>query len=83
MLHPTTPNLKRLSENSMEFMHDVENFNDFSINQLCQLPNGMVLNKFITLLDKEIRKLYMFYNNVERELYIQINSRLHYRKNYE
>jgi len=75
MLPPTTPNNKTL-----DFM---DNFTDFNLMQLCQLPNGIILNKFITILDKEIRKIYLFYNNIERELYILINTRLHFRKNYE
>jgi hypothetical protein len=42
-----------------------------------------ILNNFIKLLDQEIKKIYIFFMNKERELYISINSHLHIRQTYE
>lgn len=42
-----------------------------------------VLNEFFKGLDKEIKKIYLFFVNKERDLYVQINSHLHIRQQYE
>ena len=41
-----------------------------------------VIKNFKEQLDKELKKFYIFFINQERELYLQINKRLHYRSNY-
>jgi len=41
-----------------------------------------VINSFKLHLDKELKKFYLFFINQERELYLQINTRLHYRGSY-
>jgi hypothetical protein len=42
-----------------------------------------ILKHFIKLMDKEIKKIYLFFVNRERELYVQINSHLHIRQTYD
>ena len=39
--------------------------------------------KFVKLLDSEIKKIYLFFVNKERELYVSINSHLHIRQTFE
>ena len=41
-----------------------------------------VIHSFKLHLDKELKKFYLFFINQERELYLQINTRLHYRGAY-
>ena len=41
-----------------------------------------VINSFKIQLDKQLKKFYLFFINQERELYLQINTRLHYRGAY-
>ena len=41
-----------------------------------------IINNFKEQLDKELKKFYIFFINQERELYLGINKRLHYRNNY-
>ncbi len=41
-----------------------------------------IINHFKEQLDKELKKFYIFFINQERDLYLGINKRLHYRNNY-
>jgi SPX domain protein involved in polyphosphate accumulation len=41
-----------------------------------------IINNFKEQLDKELKKFCVFFINQERELYLGINKRLHYRNNY-
>jgi SPX domain protein involved in polyphosphate accumulation len=41
------------------------------------------VKKFLAMLDSEIKKIYIFFMNKERELYVSINSHLHIRQTYE
>ena len=47
-----------------------------------QMNKAELISSFTSKLDKELKKVYMFFVQNERELYIQINSRLHLRKGY-
>ena len=47
-----------------------------------QMNKNELISSFTSKLDKELKKVYMFFVQNERELYIQINSRLHLRKGY-
>ena len=47
-----------------------------------QMNKSKLISSFTSKLDKELKKVYMFFVQNERELYIQINSRLHLRKGY-
>lgn len=38
---------------------------------------------FVDLLDKEIKKVYLGYTEFEKKIYVKINSRLHMRDSYE
>lgn len=38
---------------------------------------------FIDMLDKEIKKLYLYFIEIEKKLYVKINSHLHIRDSYE
>lgn len=40
-------------------------------------------NEFIKLMDSEIKKIYLFFVNRERELYVSINSHLHIRQTFD
>jgi len=62
----------RLSEN-LEIEDQYEN----------RLASTEFLSEFFDQLDKEIKKIYLFYQNLERELYIQINTHLHKRIKYK
>ena len=42
-----------------------------------------IINEFTSLLDKEIKKIYICYIQNERKLYLQINSHLHMRSTYD
>jgi len=42
-----------------------------------------VLKEFLLYFEGEIRKIYIFYTNWERELYVMINSHLYLRKSYK
>ena len=42
-----------------------------------KLNKPALLKQFIDLLDKELKKVYMFFVSTERDLYVQINQRLH------
>lgn len=44
--------------------------------------HSMFLKNFLNNVDQEIRKVYLFYSSIEREIYLQINTLLHRRKNY-
>lgn len=44
--------------------------------------HSMFLKNFLNNIDQEIRKVYLFYSTIEREIYLQINTLLHRRKNY-
>ena len=46
------------------------------------LSKGELISQFNTLLDKELKKVYIFYVAKERELYIGMNMRLHGKDNY-
>ena len=46
------------------------------------LSKGELISQFNTLLDKELKKVYIFYVAKERELYIAMNMRLHSKDNY-
>ena len=46
------------------------------------LSKGELISQFNTLLDKELKKVYIFYVAKERELYIEMNMRLHSKDNY-
>lgn len=41
------------------------------------------VDSFTTLLDKEIKKVYIMFIDIEKKLYIMINSHLHIRDSYE
>jgi SPX domain protein involved in polyphosphate accumulation len=41
------------------------------------------VKKFLFKLDQEIKRIYIFFMNKERELYVSINSHLHIRESYE
>lgn len=75
---------------------DYQALSDFIKEQSSLIKNGpspsdsqtQALNKteliqvFTNEVDKELKKVYVFYLNRERELYKSINTRLHYQKNY-
>ena len=42
-----------------------------------------LIRTFINMLNKEIKKVYLFYVQQEREIYIMINSHLHIRNTYD
>lgn len=42
-----------------------------------------VLKEFLSYFEAEIRKIYIFYTNWERELYVMINSHLYLRRSYK
>ena len=42
-----------------------------------KLNKPALLKQFIDLLDKELKKVYMFFVSTERDLYVQITQRLH------
>jgi MFS family permease len=63
--------------------NDSLTFNKSKLDLLYKHVNGSILKNFVDKLDSEIKKVYLFYSNIERELYLQINSRLHRRVNYE
>ena len=44
---------------------------------------GEYLNEFLQALNKEIKKVYLFYVSIERELYLQINTILHHLSSYQ
>jgi hypothetical protein len=46
------------------------------------LKNEELSKKFDELLEEELKKIYRFFVTQERELYLQINTRLHVRKRY-
>jgi SPX domain protein involved in polyphosphate accumulation len=41
------------------------------------------VKKFLFKLDQEVKRIYIFFMNKERELYVSINSHLHLRQSYE
>lgn len=45
-------------------------------------PLKEIMKAFSTLLDAELKKVYIFFVQTERELYVQINSHLHIRSSY-
>lgn len=47
-----------------------------------QSPQNEIEKQFTKLLDDELKKVYIFFVQTERELYVQINSHLHVRTNY-
>lgn len=51
-------------------------------NQPAQMNKTELVKNFVGLMDKELKKVYMFFVQNERELYIEINSRLHLRRGY-
>ena len=51
-------------------------------NQPTQMNKTELVKTFVGMLDKELKKVYMFFVQNERELYIEINSRLHLRRGY-
>jgi len=63
-------NLK--TEDLKEFFSNFDTENNNNIHYLFE---------FIQSLDEEFKKVYVFFINQERDLYIQINSLLHYKKN--
>ena len=46
------------------------------------LKNEQLSKKFDELFEEELKKIYRFFVTQERELYLQINTRLHVRKRY-
>jgi SPX domain protein involved in polyphosphate accumulation len=45
-------------------------------------PGNEILNQFTCRLDCEIKKIYLFFQKKERDLYIAINSHLHIRETF-
>ena len=56
-------------------------FHEDKLENLFNNVHGKELRKFINSLDEEIKRNYLFYAKIERELYLSINSHLHKRKN--
>ena len=55
---------------------------DMDLNTLYKDKFGEYLKEFIELLDKEFRKSYIFFVNMEKELYQKINTHLYIQSNY-
>ena len=51
-------------------------------NQPVKMNKSELIKSFVTQLDKELKKVYLFFVQTERELYIKINSRLHIKQEY-
>lgn len=52
------------------------------LNNIITNDNTGYLKSFLTLLNDEIKKIYIFFSNSERKLYKMINFHLHKRKSY-
>jgi len=65
-------------ENRLNFDTKIEN----SHTNVDKLIDGR-FNQFIKLMDAEIKKIYLFFVNRERELYVSINSHLHIRQTFD
>lgn len=48
-----------------------------------QMGRDELIREFTSRLDKDLKKIYMLFVSSERELYIQLNKRIHIRGNYE
>ena len=53
------------------------------IDNINSLKKEQLASQFNDLLEQELKKIYRFFVQQERELYLQINTRLHVRKKYE
>ena len=51
------------------------------IDRFISKNNFKYLKKFINAVDQELKRIYLFYNKIEREIYESINSQLHKMKN--
>lgn len=70
-----SPSSQDTGSNIIKFSHE----GDFLKKEI---DYGGLLKKFKDKLDSEIKKIYFFFSQKERELYVLINSRLHIRDSY-
>ena len=61
----------------------IDIFNYKKIANLNSLKSDELAKKFDDMLEQELKKIYRFFVQQERELYLQINTRLHIRAKYE
>ena len=73
---------KALSDFIKEQSSSLTNSHPTSDTPTQSLNKTELIQVFTTEVDKELKKVYVFYLNRERELYKSINTRLHYQKNY-
>ena len=53
------------------------------LKKMIEKDKHLCLRDFLSFLESEIRKIYIFYTNCERDLYVMINSHLYKRKVYK
>ena len=77
-------NYKKLKQKIKEILYEKENTN---IKDLNDIEKNEIINKWIKefteVLDKEIRKIYLFFSKNEKKLYKEINIYLHIKEDYE
>ena len=69
--------------NNIQSKSEISSYYEENLDKTVEVKSESIkyLKQFLSAVDNEVKKFYLFHSKCERELYVMINSNLHLRNN--